>query len=197
MAGEGSAVPPSAQPVAPSPSGSGRSWARLWIQVKKAALPAIITAVLGYGGGLVIPPSALYDRLFRQNPNDLGGTWYGGVAGAPATLKLADDGQNLAGTLTLRSGLPGSRTIKVVGNHDSLVVLTGQWDATHELRIGLERKVGERHGADDPYLMLMPGDKDTAYLVCRTDSMDLTDPDACRPLGKGSTFFARKSGDPK
>lgn len=188
----GSPPPPSTALAARS-----RSLARLWVQIRKAAIPAIATGILGYGGGLVIPPSALYDRLFRQDPNDLSGTWFGGVAGAPATLKLTDDGQNLNGTLTLRYGLQGSRAIKVVGNHDSSVVLTGEWDATHELRIGLARKVGEQHGPDASYLLLMPEDRDTAYLVCRKDSMDVTDPNACRSLGKGSTFFARQGSDPK
>ncbi len=84
-----------------------------------------------------------------------------------------------------------------MGNHDSLVVLTGEWDATHELRIALARKVGEQHGPDDPYLMLIPEDRDTAYLVCRKDSIDVTDPNACRSLGKGFTFFARRCSDPQ
>ena len=84
-------------PPSPALAARNRGLARLWVQVKKAAIPAIVTGILGYGGGLVIPPSALYDRLFRQDPNDLSGTWFGGVAGPPATLKLIDDGRTSMG----------------------------------------------------------------------------------------------------
>lgn len=181
----------------PGPAATSRRWVRIWVEIRKALIPALITGALGYVGAFIMPPSVLYDILFRQNVNDLGGLWLGGVAGAPATLMVTDDGRNLKGTLTLRVGLPESRAIEVVGNHDSLVVLTGEWDAGHELRIGLARKVGERYGADDAFLMLMPVDEDSAYLVCSKDSLDSSDPKACRSLGKGATFFARKRGDPK
>lgn len=92
----------------------------LWGEVKKTAIPALITGFFGYVGALIIPPTAVYDMVFRQNPNDLGGTWYGAVAGSPAILQLVDHGRLLEGTLTFRSGLPNSREIKVQGNHDFL-----------------------------------------------------------------------------
>ncbi len=167
----------------------------LWGEVKKTAIPALITGFFGYVGALIIPPTAVYDMVFRQNPNDLGGTWYGAVAGSPARLQLVDHGRLLEGTLTFRSGLPNSREIKVQGNHDSLVVLQGQWDATHDLKIGLARKIGDRHGPDDGYLMLGPEEKETAVLVCERNSIDITKPDACRAFGAGSTFFAMERGD--
>ena len=76
-----------------------RSLGRLWFEVKKAAIPAVVTGVLGYGGGLFIPPTAVYDRLLRQNPNDFGGTWLGSAAGSNAKLNLTETGgRNLSGT---------------------------------------------------------------------------------------------------
>lgn len=79
--------PPAPPPATPLATPKSRALGRLWVQVKKAAIPAIVTGVLGYAGDFVIPPTAVFDYLFRQNPSDLGGTWIGSATGTIASLR--------------------------------------------------------------------------------------------------------------
>ncbi len=162
--------------------------ARLWAEVKKVAIPAIVTGILGYGGGLIIPPTAVHDRLFRQDPNELAGVWVGSLGGANATLTLVElDDPHLKGSLQI-----GSRSFELTGSHDSLVNLEGPVGNDKELVIGLQRKVGERYGADNDYLLLVPDEKQPPVLLCDKDTMNITSVTNCQPLGKDVTFFARK-----
>lgn len=167
----------------------------IWPDVWKAVTIAIITGALGYAGGLLLPPGALYDRWFRQDPNDFDGTWIGEFAGSPAKLELKgepDPNRRLEGVLTIDYGQPNSRVIKVSGNHDSRVILQGDWDSTRRLTIGLDRKVGERFGADDRFVFLVPGDaKESAVLVCEKGKLNIAAKSECQPLGAGRSFFAR------
>lgn len=166
------------------------------MQVKKAAIPAIVTGVLGYGGGFIIPPTAVYDWMVRQDPNDLSGRWLGAAAGSQAELWLTDKDRLLKGRLVF-----GGKTYQVEGNHDSEVVLEAPYEGNQRLKIGLWRKVGERYGPDDGFLLLTPDDETrkahTAILVCDPEAMDSSKRENCRSLGDGITFFARKRGDPR
>jgi hypothetical protein len=158
--------------------------------VKKAAIPAIVTGALGYAGGFFIPPTAIYDKWLRQDPNDFGGTWYGSAAGAGATLKLTEVGNDhLEGALEI-----GDRVIKLTGYHDSAVVLEGPVGTNQQLTIGLKREVGERYGADDEFVLLRPDEeqKKAPILLCDRDTLNITGVTNCKPLGDGVTFFARK-----
>ena len=185
-----------APPARPTLSTNNRAMARLWVEVKKAAIPAIVTGVLGYGGGLIIPPTAIYDWVVRQDPNDLSGRWFSAAAGSQAELWLTDKDRLLKGRLIFRG-----KTYTVEGNHDSEVVLEAPFDGNQTLKIGLSRKVGERYGPDDGFLLLTPDDNarkmHTAILVCVNDAMDSSKKENCRPLGDGISFFARERGDPR
>ncbi|MBI0532017.1 hypothetical protein D9602_11685 [Sphingomonas sp. TX0522] len=167
--------------------------ARLWIQVRKAALPAIVTGILGYCSGLILPPTALYDRLARQDPNDFGGTWQGSAAGAVATLRLKDlPDRKVEGTLEI-----GGRAIALKGNHDSALVLEGPIDKERVLKIGLDREVGGRFFENGAFVMLVPPTKQDVppFLVCRRDAMDITKTTDCKSLGPGLTMFSRTRED--
>lgn len=183
------APPPAALPLAmPMTAPRKRSLTRLWVEVRKAAIPAIVTGILGYAGGLVIPPTAVYDRFFRQDPNELEGVWVGSVAGSNATLKLVElDDPYLKASLQI-----GGRIFELKGSHDSLVNLEGRVDDVKELKIGLNRKMGERYGPDNDYLLLVPDEKQPPVLLCDKDTMNITGVTNCQPPGQGITFFARR-----
>ena len=156
----------------------------------KATVLAIVAGIVGYAGGLVMPPAALYDRLFRQDPNIVSGSWVGQVGGTNAALDLQElSGRQLQGTLTIKFGHSRTRTLKVEGNHDFNVVLQADWDAARVLKIGLTRTVGERNGPNDPYVMLMqPDPKAAAARICPTESLNIAE---CTSVGDGTAFFSR------
>lgn len=195
---DGSGVPSATHDARPamsySPAGR-RGLVRIWVQVKKAAIPAIVTGVLGYGSGLILPPTAMYDWLFRQDPNDFAGTWTGSAAGSLATLKLTDaGGRDLEGTLDI-----GGRVIKLKGNHDSALVMEGAINDTQVLKVGLDRRMGVRFFEDSAFVLLVPATNQEAlpFLVCERDTMNITNSRDCKSLGDGLTIFSRKRGDMK
>lgn len=162
-------------------------------EVLKAALLAVLSGALGYAGGLIMPPGALYDRYFRQDPNNLTGKWVGAVGGWAATLELAElPGRQLKGTLKIKYGNKESRTIQVEGNHDFYVVLNGDWDSSSVLKIGLVRKVGDRFGPDTNLVLLAQNDpKVFASMLCPNNSLNVAKD--CGPIGDGSAYFSRSA----
>lgn len=170
-----------------------RSLARLWVQVKKAAIPAIVTGVLGYGGGFVLPPTAVFDYFFRQNPNDLGGRWIGSAAGAIATLQITELGDRyLKATLEING-----KSYELRGNRDSEVVLEGRVGSDHKLQVGLKREVGIRFFEDSAFIRLVPdpNQKSSPFLLCSVDTLNINGVKDCKPLGDGTTIFSREKND--
>ncbi len=161
-----------------------------------AALIGLGGAVAGYAGGFIMPPSALYDRWFGPNLNNFNGVWLGSAGGFLASLELQEmPGHLLKGKLVINAGRPNSRTISVTGNHDSMVVLQGDWDAANDLHIGLNRKAGERFGPDAHLVLLVQiDDKTPALQICPKNTLDMT---ACRPFSQGFTILALDQNDSK
>jgi hypothetical protein len=187
------AFPPLAE--SPPPTAKSRSLARLWVQVKKAAIPAMVTGVLGYGGGFVLPPTAVFDYFFRQNPNDLGGKWIGSAAGAIASLRITElGGRNLDATLEI-----DGKSYKLHGNRDSQVVLEGPVGPDHKLQVGLKRDVGIRFFEDSAFIRLVPDpDKTSApFLLCLKDTLNINGVKDCKSIGAGTTIFSREKHDPR
>ena len=184
---------PAAERVEPKTNG-------LLFEGLKAAVVAIVGGVLGYAGGFIMPPTALYDSWFRQDPNKFAGIWTGQVGGWISTLTLNDDpGPNrpLSGELVMTIGKT-KHVIKVSGNHDSDVSLTGAWDDNSFIKIGLRRRLGDRFTADAGFLMLEQRDpKNPAVTICTNNALDSTDTKECPAFFGGGAFFSHEAQEIK
>lgn len=175
-----------------TPKGSG-----IWYEILKAASIAVVTGCVGYASGLIIPPGALYDRFARQDPNKFTGTWVGAVGGWTATMNVRDvTERTFTGTILINAGDATPRVVPISGNHDSETFIVGKLNDGRFLKIGLVRKIGERFGPDDGFVLLTPKDgKAVAAKLCDKDNnMDTASHD-CPPFGDGSAFFSRDRRD--
>jgi hypothetical protein len=165
-----------------SPTKAEKSLVFEW---QKTVVVAVTTGTLAYIGGLVLPPTAVYDRIFRQDPNNFTGTWRGAVDGAPAEMSLREVGVlQVEGTLRIADPA-GPKSIVIKGSHDSRVSLQGPWGDGRVLKMAFVRIVPDRSGADRDILILRgDGEAKTARL-CPPNSSVLD----CRELG--DTWFAK------
>jgi hypothetical protein len=173
------------------PAGTADS-TNLRAEVIKTAATTVVAALLGYLGAFVMPPTELYDRVFRQDPNNMSGTWVGEINGWPSRMQLQQlsDHRYFTGTLAISPlGQGVARTIQVNGTRDSAVTIVGRWDGTHILKVALQRRVSERTDPDAGLVILGIRDRaPVAATLCSNDELDIR---ACPPLGDGAAYFAK------
>lgn len=173
-------------------SDPGSTWKKLF----EMAVPALITAVAGYTGALIISPDQLYRKLFWPDPDRYLGHWSGKVGGRSAQMNITRQfvypnghSVHVEGTLQLSTS---SEKINISGDADSRLMIAGRIDADHVLNIALERDNPEIRSPNERYTRLEAPKGEAAATKCPAhESLAQVSAGYACPALAGPTYFFR------
>ncbi len=164
-------------------------------KIVEALAGALVVAVAGYLGALIISPDQLYRKFFGPDPDYYLGEWDGVVGGRPARLDIQEQviiprkkTYWIKGTLAYAGS---SKKIVVEGKADSSFILSGSVDAG-QLNIELDREETEPRTVKGQYVRMLPPEGAPGARICPpVDDITKMIPAEQCPVLPGRTMFFR------